>query len=205
MSESYYQDALKSFNAKDYTKALPLASKAKERGHPKAQRLIDKLTADPESKDTDASEISHRINEKTYKIDQVEIRRRLRRSRQYFTTGEYDKAQEECDLVLRDYPDNVDAMNMRQMLADRSKGVADIEFEATRSLMIRDVRRTWTPDRYAIESPQLPGAAERVGVKDKIPGGITGTKTSEQVIAKKLRDIVIPEVTSVRLPRLSMQ
>ncbi|MDD2597882.1 MAG: hypothetical protein PHO37_01475 [Kiritimatiellae bacterium] len=196
IKESYYQDALKAVKTKEYDKALPLASKAKESGHPKAQRLIDELTTtDPGSRDTDVSEIVHRINEKEYKTDQSEIRRRLRRARQFYSTGEYDKAQEECDLVLRDYPDNIDAMNMRQMVADRSKGVADIEFEATRALMIRDVRRTWTPDRYAIESPQLPGAAERVGAKAKIPGGITGTKTSEQVVAKKLRDIVIPEVT----------
>jgi len=192
--ESYYQGALQAFKRKDYEAALPLASKAKELGHPKAQRLIDELSADPAAKDVDVSEISHRINEEEYKEDQIIISTRLRRSRQYFTTGEYDKAQEECDLVLRDYPNNVDAMQMRIMIADRTKKVADVEFQATRDLMIRDVRRTWTPDRYAIDSSQLPNGKNQLTTTSTVDP-ISGSKSAEQVIAKKLRDIVIPEVT----------
>ncbi|MDA3925260.1 MAG: hypothetical protein PF904_11245 [Kiritimatiellae bacterium] len=194
ISESYYQGAWQSYKRKDYESSLPLASKAKELGHPKAQRLIDELSADPAAKDVDVSEITHRINEKEYKTDQVEIRRRLRRARQYYTTGEHDKAQEECDLVLRDHPNNVDAMNFRETIAKRSTKVADIEFEATRSLMIRDVRRTWTPDRYAIDSSQLPNGKRELTATSPV-ASISGSKSAEQVIAKKLRDIVIPEVT----------
>ncbi len=194
MSEAYYREAKLAMKKGDYEKALPLASQALERGHPQAARLVETLKKEPALTTTDVSSISHRINEADYKENRDEIRRHLRRSRQCFTAGEYDRALEECELVLRDFPTNTEAMELRNRVADRLKDVADVEFEATRSLMIKDVRKTWTPERYAIDSSQMPKGKSDVTSKQPV-SQISGVKTSEQVVQQKLKDIVIPEVT----------
>ncbi|MDD4101775.1 MAG: hypothetical protein PHU80_03990, partial [Kiritimatiellae bacterium] len=194
MGEAFYLEARQALKRGDTEKALPLAAQAKEFNHPKADRLIETLKAEPKRQPTDTSGITHRVNEPEYKEQRDEIRRRLRRSRQYYTTGEYDKALEECELILRDNPMDTEAMSLRDRIADRMKTVADVEFEATRSLMIRDVRKTWTPERYAIESAQMPKG--KGDMTSKTPTvGISDTKTAEQLVQQKLVNIVIPEVT----------
>ena len=196
MAEAFYQDARAAMKKNDYEKAVPLASQAKEFGHPQADRLIDALKSQPPPEKADASSVTHRNNEDDYKEDRDEIRRRLRRSRQHYTTGEYDKSLEECELILRDHPYNVEAMELRDRIADRMQMVSDIEFEATRSMMIRDVRDTWTAKRYAIDSGQKPKGGGEITDKRPVGGdGLTGTKTADQVVQQKLRDIIIPEVT----------
>ena len=194
MAEAFYLDAKQAMKAADADKALPLAAQAKEFGHPQADRLIETLKRQPPKAAADTSSISHRVNEEEFKEKRDDIRRRLRRSRQYYTTAEYDKSLEECELILRDYPHEVEAMELRDRIADRMKAVADVEFEATRSKMIQEVRKTWTPDRYAIDSAQSPKGGGDVTSK-KMTIDPLGTKTAEQVIQQKLRDIVIPEVT----------
>ena len=194
MAEAFYREAKQFMKKGDYEKALPLAVQAQERGHPQASRLVDTLKKDPGKIEMDSSSIAHRVNEEEYKAQRDDIRRLLRRSRQFYTTGEYDKALEECELILRDYPQNTEAMELRDKIADRLKTVADVELEATRSLMIRDVRKAWSPERYAIESSQMPKGKSEMTSKRPV-SEISGTKTSEQVIQQKLRDIVIPEVT----------
>ena len=193
MAEAFYQDAKLAMKKNDYEKATPLAAQAKEFGHPQADRLIDALKSQPPKAEADVSAVSHRINEEEYKEDRDDIRRRLRRSRQYYTTGEYDKSLEECELILRDNPYNVEAMEWRNRIADRMKTVSDIEFEATRSMMIRDVRDTWTAKRYAIDSAQKPKTGGDISSSEKL--GVDITKTADQVVQQKLREIVIPEVT----------
>ena len=194
IGEAFYRDAKLAMKKGDYEKALPLASQALERGHPQAGRLIETLKKEPAKTVTDVTSISHRLNDPEYKEQRDDIRRLLRRSRQYFTTAEYDKALESCELVLRDYPFNTEAMELRGRIASRMKDVADVEFEATRSLMIRDVRKTWTPERYAIESSLLPKGKGDVTSKAKV-AQISGVKSAEQVVQQKLKEIVIPEVT----------
>jgi general secretion pathway protein D len=194
MAEAFYLDAKQAMKVADAEKALPLASQAKEYGHPQAERLIETLKRQPPKAEADTSSISHRVNEEEYKTQRDEIRRRLRRSRQHYTTAEYDKALEECELILRDNPHNVEAMELRDRIADRMKAVADVEFEATRSKMIHEVRASWTPSRYAIDSAQRPSGSGDITRKEPTIDPL-GTKTAEQVIQQKLRDIVIPEVT----------
>ena len=194
MGEAFYREAKAAMKKGNNEIALPLAAQAKEYGHPQADRLIDTLKREPPKTTPDNTSIAHRINDPEYKEQRDEIRSRLRRSRQYYTTAEYDKALEECELILRDYPHNTEAMELRNKIADRLHTVADVEFEATRNLMIRDVRKTWTPERYAIESSQMPKGKNEMTSKTAT-AGITDTKTAEQIIHQKLVDIVIPEVT----------
>ena len=194
IAEAFYRDAKLAMKKGDYDKAMPLAVQAQEHGHPQAARLIETLKKEPAKTAADNTSISHRVNDDEYKMQRDDTRRHLRRSRQFYATSEYDKALEECELVLRDVPYDKEALELRDRIADRMKNVADVEFEATRSLMIRDVRKTWTPDRYAIESSQMPKGKSEMTSKQPV-SQISGTKTSEQIISQKLREIVIPEVT----------
>ena len=123
MAEAFYLDAKQAMKAADVEKALPLAAQAKEYGHPQAERMIEALKRQPPKAEADTSSISHRVNEEEYKTRRDEIRRRLRRSRQYYTTAEYDKALEECELILRDHAHEVEAMELRDRIADRMKAI----------------------------------------------------------------------------------
>ncbi len=195
IGEAYYQDALRLMKLHENEEATTAAAKAKEAGHAKAPALIDVLRKEPEKEALrKASQtLTHRQNESEYKNDRTTIRKRLRRSRQLYTTGELGRALEECELVLRDFPYDVEAMELRDRIADRMKNVSDLEFEATRSMMIRDVRDTWNDKRYAINSNQLPNGKNELSTKEAAKDIISG-RTAEQVVHQKLQDIVIPEV-----------
>jgi general secretion pathway protein D len=193
-AESYYVEASQLFKIRELGKAKAMAEEAHRRGHMKAARLLEVIKQEPEKAVRDNSSISHRLNEPEYKSQRDEIRKRLRRSRQYFTTAEYSKAIEECELVLRDYPGDKDAIELRKHISEHATTVAVSEFEATRTTMIKDVVRAWTPDRYAPDSPQLPKAGYEVVTKTPTVT-ISDTKSAEQIVSKKLKTIVIPEVT----------
>ena len=194
ITEAYYSEARLLLKQGDKERARLMAEESLKRGHPYAARLIDTIRREPLRTEIDSSSITHRVNDREYKENRDEVRRRLRRARQFFTTAEYAKAQEECEIVLRDYPDNAEAIELRERIGTRLKTVADSEFAATRSLMIADVRKTWTPDRYAAESSQLPKGKNEMTEKKEV-SRLSDTKTDEQVVAKKLREIVIPEVS----------
>jgi len=193
-AESYYREASQLFKMRELGRAKALAEEAHRRGHPSAARLLELIKQEPEKTSLDSSSISHRLNEQTYKAQRDEIRKRLRRSRQYFTTAEYTKAIEECELVLRDYPSDQDAIALRKHIAEHMTVVADSEFLATREMMIKDVVKAWTPDRYAPDSPQLPSTGFQVVTKAQTVA-ISDTKSDEQLVSKKLKKITIPEVT----------
>jgi general secretion pathway protein D len=193
-SESYYREASQLFKMREFEKAKAMAGEAHRRGHVNAARLLELIKKEPEKATLDSTTISHRLNEQSYKSQRDEIRKRLRRSRQYFTTAEYDKAIEECELVLRDYPQDPDAIELRKHIAEHMHVVAESEFLATREMMIKDVVKAWTPDRYASDSPQLPSTGFQVVTKAQTVA-ISDTKTDEQLMGKKLKKILIPEVT----------
>jgi general secretion pathway protein D len=193
-ADSYYREAYQLFKMRELAKAKEMANEAHRRGHPNSARLLELIKQEPEKAKMDSSSISHRLNEATYKAQRDEIRKRLRKSRQYFTTAEYAKAIEECELVLRDYPGDQDAIALRKHIAEHMKVVADSEFEATRETMIKDVVKAWTPDRYAPDSPQLPTTGFQVVTKAQTVA-ISDTKSDEQMVSKKLKKITIPEVT----------
>ncbi|MEI6646687.1 MAG: hypothetical protein WCP12_11685, partial [bacterium] len=193
-AESYYAEASQLLKIRELSKAKDMAEEAHRRGHVKASRLLELIKQEPDKAVIDNSSISHRLNEADYKLQRDEIRKRLRRSRQYFTTAEYTKAIEECELVLRDYPGNKEAIELRQNIGEHIQTVSEAEFSATRQMMIKDVVKAWTPDRYAPDSPQLPKNGFEMVTKTQTVT-ISDTKSSEQVVNKKLKTIVIPEVT----------
>jgi len=199
MAEAFFRDAQLLLRQNEFDVAQVRAEEAVRLGHPRAQRLLDdikrKITDKPPERNT--AMISSRLNEEDYKVRMDDIRKRLRRSRQLFLTSEYVKALEECELILRDYPGypgETEAIELRRRIAERMNEVSVQEFLATRTKMIQEVAKAWTPDRYAIESAQLPTGKSEQTTKTKINPN-TGGKTPSQLVSKKLSEIIIPEVT----------
>lgn len=195
LQEAYYRKARLLWKKGQLKEALEAAKIAEGMGYGKAESLVASITKDmekPAAKDNTKTALP-RISETEFKDLREMTRHRLNRSRQYFAVGELDKANEEVELILRDSPFDVESMNMRDQIAKRRKAVADVEFNATRDSMVADVRKTWTPDRYAIESRQI---QERKG-----PGAVVGAVDSgmgmalERIVEKKLKDIIVPEVS----------
>lgn len=195
LQETYYRKSRLLWKKGQLKEALEAAKIAEGMGYGKAESLVASITKDmekPAAKDNTKTALP-RISEAEFKDLREMTRQRLNRSRQYFAVGELDKANEEVELILRERPFDVEAMNMRDQIAKRRKAVADVEFGATRDSMIADVRKTWTPDRYAIESRQI---QERKG-----PGVVVGAVDNgsgmalERIVEKKLKDIIIPEVS----------
>jgi len=195
LREAHYKQALLLWKKGDLKAAVEEAKIAQSQGHGKAEKLVSSLTREIENpvvQDKRKVDLP-RISEESYKDARETTRNRLSRARMCFATGDLDLAMEEVELVLRERPYDTEAMEMRGRIAAKRKTVADTEFEATRKAMIADVRKTWTPDRYAIDSKQLQdrkGPGTSVKQADTISG-----LTPERVILQKMEKIVIPEVS----------
>ena len=193
MAEAYYLEAVQLAKRYDKEAAETMAQEANRLGHPRAARLLESLVKEPPTPPRSPESLGHRINDESYKMRQDEIRKRLRRSRQHFATGEFEKSLEECELVLRDYPSNIEAIGLREAIAIRLGKVSEAEFKATRARMIEEVDKAWTPDNYALNSTQV--SRGRKEITGQRPIGITDTKTASQIVNAKLRKIIIPEVS----------
>ncbi|MCL1921140.1 MAG: hypothetical protein FWG50_08715 [Kiritimatiellaeota bacterium] len=195
-AEAYYREALALQKKKDLEAAQSMSFEAVQWGHPRAPRQLDAIREAirinlGKTVVRDNETILSRLNEKDYKDRQDEIRTRLRRSRHYFMTAEFTKAREECELVLRKYPDTIEAITLLDNIAKKMNMVSTAEFGATREKMLQEVTDTWTAKgRYAIESAQVMRGGPMPG--DKKDGGRTVVPDS---ISKKLREIIIPEVS----------
>jgi len=198
MADAHYREAVLLARRVDIEGAKEMAREAQQLGHPRAARLLETISKDPPPPPRSPDTIMHRLNEDGYKARQDEIRTRLRRSRQYFATSEFEQALEECELVLRDYPGTIEAINLRASIAARLAKISESEREATRDLMIQEVTAAWTPNnRYAVNSAQAPrgrGSADAGRSNDNRQGG-DSTRTPSQIVNAKLRSIIIPEVS----------
>ena len=190
--EALYRNAQLMWKKGDREKALQIARQASEKGHPDAAKLAAEIQKEIENppKVVAPKEMS-RMLEASYKDDRDEVLRHMRIARQHYIVGEYDRSRQELEIILRDHPYNTEAMEMLKKLGDRTYDVSVEEFEATRSKMIRDVKASWTPRRYAIDTVEIkePAAGQASG-RVLLPGGIT----IEQSVEQKMRSIVLPEI-----------
>jgi general secretion pathway protein D len=191
--EALYRNAVLIWKKGDREKAVQIARQATEKGHPDGPKLaadiqkeIDTPPVPPRPREIP------RMLEAGYKDDRDEVMRHFRLARQYYVVGEYDRTRQELEIILRDHPYNTEAMEMLKKVGDRTYDVSNEEFEATRSKMIRDVKASWTPRRYAIDTVAMnePGASRPTGGKTL---GATGL-TVEQQIEQKMKTIVLPEI-----------
>ena len=118
MAEGLYRAALQADDLGRRDRAVRLMEKAIDMRHPKARRVLEKWNAgeDSAADRTGLADIKHRLNDEDYKTSREQIRRHLRRSRQYLAVKDMKKALEECEVVLVNDPYNEDAIRIREAI-----------------------------------------------------------------------------------------
>lgn len=193
IAEGLYRAALQEDEIGRRARAVELMGKALEMRHPKARRALEKWTAqsDVDAAKTDfSSEISQRRNDEDYKVAREEIRRHLRRSRQYLALRDIRRALDECEIVLKSDPYNQEAIRLRKAIQGKRQTILEQERVAARDGMIADVDEAWRPV-YAVNAAQLTEASSET-VKSQT--GDDPERTMEQDIEKRMKEMRLPTI-----------
>ena len=193
MAEGLYRAALQEDDLGRRDRAVKLMEKAIDMRHPKARRVLEKWNAGDDSavESTGLADIKHRLNDEDYKTSREQIRRHLRRSRQYLAVKDMKKALEECEVVLVNDPYNEDAIRIREAIQRKRKIILRQEREAARDGMIADVDEAWRPV-YAVNAAQLKDvSAETV----KQQTGEDPERTMEQDIERRMKEMRLPTIS----------
>jgi len=191
-AEAKYQSGRRSMLEGNREEAVKSFEDAVKLHHEQALRDLDALKSDaPQEAEKDVSDIVHRMNDKEYKSSRDVYRSRLRKARQYYTTAEFEKAYEECELVLRARPNDTEAIRLRELISQRINRIERRELLTTREEMMHQVNKAWRPV-YASDSAQLEpvdgGTAQSKPV-DK------GTLSQEQSIENRMKAMKLPSVS----------
>ncbi|NLF22529.1 MAG: hypothetical protein GX590_05145 [Lentisphaerae bacterium] len=194
-AEAIYRQATVLWKKGDRERAIQLARQARDKGHPKAPKIVADLQNEIDNPpEPEAPKTAKRWNENAYQKNREAVQRQLTRAREFYITGEYDLARNEIELILKDNPYDQDALQMLKRVADRTYDVSSGEFSTTRTRMIGDVRDAWTPRRYAIDiAPALTrgeGGQPRTGDAIVDASG----KTMEELTVGKMKSITVPEI-----------
>lgn len=197
--DARYRQALHLFtDDKDYTAALNLAQQVQREGHPKAAALIAAINAEvqrpPEVRPVP---VLPEYAQEDYQQGRLDILERYKRATVYYHLAKYKEAIDQLDLILRDDPNNEDAISLRERIAKR-KDARDRQLQAsTHAEMIDQVSFNWTPTgALARDSEEL--YAPTVSTGTQAPVDEQGQRDEQSVIAK-LQYIRLPEF-SIRPP-----
>lgn len=191
VAESFYRDAMLLYKQGDLEKAGQVARVAREKGHPKATKLVAEIQHEIDNPPQDKPpRTPPRWGEDDYKKGREDATAKLTRARQYYATREYDKARATLEEILADHPYHTEAIEMMRKVQLKSYDVASREFQATHDGMITDVRETWLPRNYDIDNSNKWGTPPDTGGSSK---KVEPDDTA--AILKKMRDITIPEIS----------
>ena len=193
IAEGLYRAALQEDTLGRRERAVKLMEKAIDMRHPKARRVLEKWNAEGAKVDeeTDLADIKHRLNDEDYKKDREQIRRHLRRARQYLAVKDMKKALEECEVVLVNDPYNEDAIRVRAAIQRKRKTILQQERVAARDGMIADVDEAWRPV-YAVNASQLKDISSET-VKTQV--GEDPERTMEQDIERRMKEMRLPTIS----------
>ena len=193
VAEGLYRAALQEENLGRREHAVKLMEKAIDMRHPKARRVLGKWNAEGEKADerVDLSEIKHRLNDEDYKMSREQIRKHLKRSRQFLAVKDMKKALEECETVLVNDPYNQDAIRIREAIQRKRKVILQQERVAARDGMIADVDEAWRPV-YAVNAAQLKDTTAET-VKTQV--GEDPERTMEQDIEARMKAMRLPTIS----------
>jgi general secretion pathway protein D len=195
LADAHYQHALILRKKGLLEQALAEARAAQGKGQEQADRLVGMIRKDMEipPRKTETVEIP-RMNQLEFKENREKVAARMRRARQHYVVGEYAKARDEAELVVKEQPFNVEAIRLLRRIAERMNDVATQEQLTSRERMLRDVTAAWTPDRYGMD------ASFTVDLKPKTDDLSRTSKapekglSPEQEIQKKMQAIMIPSI-----------
>lgn len=150
IAKSYYAKAMLLYKQQDLALAEENAKNARDYGHPKADDLIILIKAGiPVAPPQDVSlQKKTYVNQLDYKNAKKETEYRFWLGKQYYQAGEYDKAQEMFEAVLKRDPQHTEAIRMHRKIDMVLFDKATEELESTREGMMATLRQTWNPRHY---------------------------------------------------------
>ena len=194
IAEGLYRAALQEDELGRRETAVGLMNQAVDMRHPKARRVLEMWNRADEMTSkapVDLSDIKHRRNDEDYKTEREQIRKHLRRSRQYLAVRDMEKALEEVEVVLVNDPYNQEAIRIRGQIEKKRQTILQQERVASRDGMIADVDEGWRPV-YAVNAAQLnETSAETV----KAQLGEDPERTMEQNIEQRMKEMRLPTIS----------
>lgn len=193
IAEALYRAAYQEYDLGRIDRAKELMEKAINRRHPKARSVLERWNAESEDKlaDADSEEPSHVFNDAAYKADRDQVRKHLRRSRQYLAVRDMQHALEECELVLAVDNYNQDAIRLRKAIEKKRDLIHSQEHEQARDGMIADVEASWRPV-YAVNAARF---NEKSNETVKTQVGNDPELTVKQDIERRMKEMRLPTIS----------
>ena len=192
IAEGLYRAAMEEDSLGRRDRAVKLMEKALEMRHPKAAgELEDWREEAAEVKVASESlDAKHRMSDDDFKLKREQIRKHLRRSRQYLALREIEKALEECEVVLVNDPYNQEAIRLRKAIQFKRQTILKQERVAARDGMIADVDEAWRPV-YAVNAAQLSATSSETV---KTQTGEDPERSIEQEIEQRMKAMRLPTI-----------
>lgn len=188
LGTAYYRQALSLERMEDYENARIAAQNAVRQGHSRAEqavvRIQGKIDAPPPPPPVPPS---HRWEESEYQTVQSQVRSWLRRGREAYLTGEYDRAILAFESVLARDPENKEAIRLMRSAANKKYDRSTMELNATAARMMATVRDTWNPRQYGLHEEPIRGDGRMVTDRQQ-------DEIQRMAILEKMENIRIPEV-----------
>ena len=193
VAEGLYRLALQEDELGRRENAVKQMEMALAKRHPKAHRVLTRWRSDGAQviEKKDLSEIKHRRSDEDYRAGREQIRKHLRRSRQYYALREIDKALEECEVVLASDPYNQEAIRLRGVIEKKRQTIIQQERIGARDGYIADVDEAWRPVS-AVNAAKL---NERASETLKKETGSDPERTQEQEIEKRMKEMRLPTIS----------
>ena len=193
LAEAWYRKAIMHRQVNNFADAETAARQARQLAHPAAEELLVQIKDDQENPAPVAPpKRIKRWNENEYKESIADIRARMSRAREFYSTGEYDRCRREVEFCLRDYPWCKDAVGLLRKVNNRLNEFYDDERVTARADMLADVTKAWSAGNYGLRYDDA-GYNSR-GVAQTEESVITLGTTEEMKILEKMKRITIPEI-----------
>ena len=193
LAEGYYRAALQENELGRRDRAIKHIEKAIDLRHPKARRVLERWNAEDAAVEVGIGldDIKHRINDEDYKKSREQIKRHLKRSRQFLAVKDMKHALEECEVVLKEDPYNREAIRIRQAIQKKRQTILNQEKIATHDGLIADVDEKMRTV-YAVDAKGLKDTnAETV----KKQTGEDPERTQEQDIEARMKAMRLPTIS----------
>ncbi len=192
IASAFYRSAVQKWNRGLGAAALDDMTKARDWGHPKAQRMLEKWKAGTAPEREDAVKEARQVkSDAGYKTLREQIRRHLRRARQYLALRDMEKAVAECDVVLVSDPYNEEALRIRSAIGKKRQFIREKERASAREMMIADVDQAWRP-AYTANATQLSVTSSETV---KAQTGDDPERTQEQTILRRMKEMKLPSIS----------
>lgn len=192
--EAIYRQANALFALKEYPEALELAQRCQKNGHKFGTELVAKITAAMNAPKAYVPAPEYPLHAAPeYREARLERIERFQRATVYFHLGNYAKALEQVELILREDPDNESAISLRARISERMHARSEQLRDSMHDAMIAQVSANWTPLGYLaansdeISAPKVTSSGNEEVTEDK------EAKAAAQRVYEKLDYIILPE------------